>query len=171
MITIRKATTSDTALLTSLGTTTFVESHGNSASKAIIDAYVMEKFTPETFLQELTVPNQIFFIVYHHQNAVGYSKIIWDSNLTNNALQPIAKLERLYILKEYYNLKIGKALFEFTINAAKQQQQKGVWLYVWTENKRAIRFYQKAGFETIGSYNFQLSPSHANPNHQLLMTF
>jgi ribosomal protein S18 acetylase RimI-like enzyme len=171
MISIQKATTNNVELLAALGRTTFIESHGSSASKAIIDAYVNEKYTPEIFQKELAAVNHQIFIIYYHQKVVGYSKIIWNNNLPSIALQPIAKLERLYILKEYYGLKIGKALFEFNINLAQQQHQKGIWLYVWTENKRAISFYQKAGFEIIGSYHFHLTATHANPNHQLLMSF
>jgi ribosomal protein S18 acetylase RimI-like enzyme len=82
-----------------------------------------------------------------------------------------AKLERLYLLKEFYDKKLGNALFQFNCDLAKQHSQKGIWLFVWTGNHRAIRFYDKAGFKIIGSHNFKISEDHSNPNHQMLKQF
>jgi len=46
-----------------------------------------------------------------------------------------------------------------------------MWLFVWTENHKAINFYKKAGFKIVGQHDFQISATHSNPNHQMLLTF
>jgi ribosomal protein S18 acetylase RimI-like enzyme len=46
-----------------------------------------------------------------------------------------------------------------------------MWLFVWKENQRAIHFYKKAGFHIIGSYDFRLTETHSNPNHQMLLKY
>ena len=40
------------------------------------------------------------------------------------------KFDRIYVLKEYYDLKIGKLLFEYNVELAKRNNQTGMWLYV-----------------------------------------
>ena len=51
----------------------------------------------------------------------------------------------------------------------KKHAQSGMWLFTWVGNERALRFYKKAGFEIIGSHNFQVSASHYNLNHQMFL--
>jgi len=80
-----------------------------------------------------------------------------------------AKLERIYLLEEYHGRKLGLRLLEFNIELAKKAGQHGMWLYTWIENQRAIDFYLRCGFEIIGKYDFRISASHVNPNHQMLL--
>jgi ribosomal protein S18 acetylase RimI-like enzyme len=58
---------------------------------------------------------------------------------------------------------------------ARAEGAETVWLGVWCENARAIRFYEKHGFRDVGSHSFLLGtdlqtdrvmtrPVHANPN-------
>jgi ribosomal protein S18 acetylase RimI-like enzyme len=75
------------------------------------------------------------------------------------------------LLKEYYDLSLGKALFNFNISLAKNNKQSGVWLAVWIENHRAISFYKKMGFKRVGNYDFKISENHSNPNHILYLEF
>jgi diamine N-acetyltransferase len=83
--------------------------------------------------------------------------------------QHITKLERLYLLKDFYKQQAGLALFNFNVAIAKANNQAGIWLFVWKENERAVNFYLKSGFEIIGSHDFKISATHSNPNHQMFL--
>ena len=61
----------------------------------------------------------------------------------------ITKMERLYLLQEYYSLRLGHQLLQYNIDISKQQGEQGMWLYVWKENERALRFYTKAGSKSL----------------------
>ncbi len=171
MISIAKAKVEDAHLLVDLGSKTFIESHGHSASKADIDNYVNEKFNINVVMQELADRKNIYHIIYHNRRPAGYSKIIFNENHSGIQNGDVTKLERLYLLKEFFDLKLGHQLLEFNISLSEQYNQEGMWLFVWKENLRAVRFYQKAGFEIVGSYDFKLTDSHSNPNHQMLLTY
>lgn len=80
-------------------------------------------------------------------------------------------MERLYLLKEFHDLKLGFELFQFNMALSNKNNQRGIWLYVWKQNSRAIDFYLKNGFLIIGSHNFKISATHSNPNHQMLLMF
>src|SRR5690606_35117466 len=110
-------------------------------------------------------------ILSYKNQAIGYSKIILNASQANIAYKNVTKLERLYILEAYQQLKLGLQLFDFNVALSKNFKQSGMWLYTWVEIHKAIRFYKKAGFKTIGSYNFKISDSHSNPNHQMLLTY
>lgn len=86
-------------------------------------------------------------------------------------IENVTKLERLYLLKEFYSLKLGLELFNFNLELSKQNNQAGMWLFVWKENQRAVSFYKKTGFKIIGNYDFKLTETHSNPNHQMLLMY
>jgi len=171
MTEIIKATKEHCETLVRIAKTSFLEAHGKSASKEDIDAYVTKSFTPKAFLQELENPVNLYHILYYKKQAVGYSKIILNSENTNIEEQEITKMERLYLLQEFYGQNLGAALFDFNSKLSKEYKQKGMWLAVWIENHRAIKFYIKNGFSIVGSYDFKISETHSNPNHIMYLRY
>ncbi len=171
MITILQAAVNDAKLLVRIGKSSFLESHGMSASQEDIDAYVKLKFNVSTFKEELQDSSNHFYIIYHHQIPAGYSKIIFDYPHEKIPFKNVTKLERLYLLKEFHHLKLGLELFNFSVQESLKNHQAGMWLFVWTENVKAFNFYNKVGFKIVGSHDFKISETHYNPNHQMLLTY
>ena len=171
MTTIVRATLKDIELLTKIGKTSFLEAHGRSASEENINEYVNKNFTIKAFEEELKDVHNIFYIIYFNKAAVGYSKIIYNYQHHNIPIKNITKLERLYLLEEFHSLKLGLELFNFNLKESVKHKQVGMWLFVWTENHKAINFYKKAGFKIVGHHDFQITATHSNPNHQMLLTF
>ncbi|MRG47923.1 GNAT family N-acetyltransferase [Chitinophaga sp. SYP-B3965] len=171
MASIIKATTDNLALIADIGKRTFMESHGHSAPPEDIARYVNEKFSEEVLKAELSNAHNIFHLLYHDQRPAGYSKIILNSPHPDITLKNVTKLERLYLLKDFYNLKLGHELYQFNVELSRKNNQAGIWLYVWKENHRAVDFYMRAGFEPIGSFDFQISATHSNPNHHMFLRY
>lgn len=171
MITIEKATVNEARLITDLAVKSFHESHGHSAPAADIESYASTKLDLKTVEEELTDPGNIFHVIYYRGHAAGFSKIILNRQHSLIESAAITKFERLYLLKEFYDLKLGRTLFEFITGISKKANQDGIWLFVWMENHRAIAFYKKCGFKIIGSSDFRLSETHSNPNHVMYLKY
>jgi len=171
MTRIVKAETRDCELLAEIGKQSFLDAHGNSAPKEDIDAFVALNYSKKAFVKELSILGNTYQIIYFKNQAVGFSKIVLNSPNTNIDQEQVTKLDRLYLLKEFYGKNLGDALLIFNIELSKQNNQKGVWLAVWVENKRAINFYSRNGFTIVGSYDFKISKTHANPNHIMYLQY
>lgn len=171
MTSIIKANEKDIKLLADIGRVSFIESHGNSASKADINKYVNEKYNYEVFKEEISDPENIYHIIYHNEHTAGFSNINFNAKHSNIQMKNVTKLDRIYLLKEFYGLKLGYELFTFNVELSKKNGQAGMWLFVWKENHRAVNFYKKTGFKIIGSHDFKLSETHSNPNHQMLLIY
>ncbi len=171
MIEIVTATIKDAALIVKIGAQSFIESHGRSASEKDITNYVAGKFTIEQIESEFSNANAIFKLAIYNNETVGYSKLVL--NCPNPAIeeQTVCKLERLYVVESHLDKKIGQPLFDLNIELAKAHQQKGIWLYVWTGNARALRFYEKQGFKIAAETSFKISETHSNPNYWLYLQF
>ncbi len=168
---IIKAGSKDAQLISEIAKQSFIESHGHSASVEDVNAFRDKTYSYDAIKEELDDLKNIYHVVWHDKRPAGYSKIIFNFPYKESDQQNITKLERIYLLKAFYDLKLGRELLQFNINLAKQNAQAGMWLYTWKENQRAIEFYKKHGFVIIGSYDFRISENHSNPNHQMFLQF
>ncbi|MEO6838641.1 MAG: GNAT family N-acetyltransferase [Ginsengibacter sp.] len=169
MIFFEKADKSHAYLLSEIAGITCIESHGGSAKPEDINYFIAQKYNPETFTAELIIPKNNYYLVYYQNRLAGFSNIIYNLPYADSKIENIAKLERIFILKEFYDLKLGYHLFEFNRNLARENNQKGMWLFVWKGNERAIKFYKKNGFEVIGHFDYKISETHSNPNYQMFL--
>ncbi len=167
---IVRATEDDSHLLSELAKRTFIESHGHSATALEIDAYISKAYDADALTTELRNQENKYIIIYKNNQPAGYSKIILNCPYENSKIENLAKMDRFYLLKDFYGQNLGSELFNFNINFIKENKQSGMWLYVWKENKRAVNFYLKQGFTIIGTHDFMISETHSNPNHQMLLS-
>jgi ribosomal protein S18 acetylase RimI-like enzyme len=165
MIDIKPIKPKEIERLSELSKSTFIASHGHSAEEKDINIYIRFAYSVKKLEIELTDPNSFFHFIYYKNELAGYSKLSINTTypLINEA--PIAKLDRIYIDEEFLDRKLGQPLFDFNLKLALQNNQKGVWLYTWIENHRAIKFYKKNGFEIIDEKDFKISNRHSNPNY------
>jgi len=171
MITIQRAAINDAQLITDIGIQSFHESHGHSGPPADIESYVSSTYNLKVVQDELRNPGKIFHVIYYSNQPAGFSKIILNGPHPLVKAKNVTKLEKIYLLKDFYNLKLGWNLFQVVINLSKEQKQTGMWLYTWTKNERAVRFYKKNGFGIIGETFFKISDSHSNPNYVMYLKY
>jgi ribosomal protein S18 acetylase RimI-like enzyme len=168
---ITKAIPDDAKQLAPVAKEAFLTAHGHSASKEDIANYVAANFSEENFIEELSNPDNHYYMIYYNDEIAGYSKITFNTLNKDIASKNATYMSRLYLLKEFYGLNLGKELFDFNIEFSKQHKQQGIWLAVWIENKRAINFYTKMGFDIVGEYDFKISDTHTNPNHIMYLEY
>lgn len=168
---ITKANTKNAKELAVLAKNSFLTAHGHSASKEDIDNYVADNFSEQNFIRELQNPDNHYYVIYHNNKLAGYSKVTLDTPSECIRSRNVTYMSRLYLLKEFYGLNLGKELFDFNISLSKKHGQHGIWLAVWIENERAIKFYTKMGFKIVGKYDFRISLTHTNPNHIMYLEY
>jgi GNAT superfamily N-acetyltransferase len=171
MISYVRLTPDDAALLSEMGGVSLIESHGHSAAPETMQAYVDRSFSVAACRTELEESRNIFTAVYYNGELAGYTKIICNVSHPAIQLEPVTKMERLYLLKAFYGLQLGLGLLQEALAFSKTAGDRGMWLNVWKENHRALRFYEKHGFVTVGESEFVLTATHANPNWVMLLTY
>lgn len=171
MISIVRLTPADAQMLSAMGGTSLLQSHGHSAPAEIMQAYVDNNFNVEACLAELSDEANIFYAAYYNGAPAGYFKTTHHVPHKLIDTQAVTKLSRLYVLSEYFNHKLGQPLLHKAIEISKAAGDEGMWLNVWKENPRAIRFYEKQGFKIVGESLFVLTETHANPNWVMLLQY
>ena len=169
MISIRKATVNDVKQLAIVSKKAFFIPHQHAIPEEIMDKYLKESFNEETLTKEVTQQHYEYHLIFYKEKLAGFSKIILNTENEHILAKNITKMERFYLLKEFYGLGLGKKLFDFNLGLIKKNNQKGIWLYVWIKNYRALNFYEKVGFKRIGNYDFPISKTETRPNDILFL--
>ncbi len=154
---IEKAKITDAAIISIIGKQTFFEAHETSSPKEELETYLNEKLSEEAISKELNDCENLFYLLFYENELAGYSKIIYNTpppQLPDTI--DACKLERIYFLEKFYGKKLGLKLFNFNKDLCLQNNQSGMWLTVWIGNERAINFYEKLGFKTIGEIIFKV---------------
>lgn len=151
---IRKANFDDLTSLLEMARIAFVQAFTEGNKLENVNAYLEEAFTEEQFTEELGNPASVFFLLEVDGALVGYAKVNFvpaQTDLHDNSSLEVA---RLYLLKQYVGSGYGKILLNHTINFAKLNRKKYLWLGVWEKNTRAIKFYEKNGLNVFSSHPF-----------------
>ena len=118
--------------------------------------YLDKKFSVEQLTLEFNNNESEFYFAKISNKVVGYLKLNCGDAQTEIKDNKAIEIERIYVLKEYFGKKVGQVLYDKALNIANSKNAKYIWLGVWEENPRAIRFYKKNGFVEFDKHVFVL---------------
>ncbi|WPO89291.1 GNAT family N-acetyltransferase [Chryseobacterium sp. HR92] len=155
-IEISRVILNDIADLQKIGKDTFFETFSESNSEENMANYLSEGFSEEKLIDELNKEGSEFYFAKIDGKVIGYLKL--NTGLSQTELQDNAALEieRIYVLNAYHGKMIGQVLYEKALQRAEFLQAPYIWLGVWEENPKAIRFYEKNGFLVFDKHIFKL---------------
>jgi len=168
---IRRSVIDDRDAIVAVGRQAVALSHRESCSAEHLDYYLDAHYNREAITRELTDPLNIYHTVFCDNDAAGFSKMVLNAPHPNISQSNTTKLDRIYILRDYYDRDLGRQLLCRNIEVAQDNRQCGIWLFTWQGNERAIKFYKRNGFVVVGEHMFKVSETHYNPNFQMLLTF
>ena len=154
-IVIRRITISEVEALQKIGRKTFRETFEEVNSEEDMLKYEAESLSIEKLTQELENPDSEFYFAVKEGEILGYLKLNFDDAQTEKVEEGY-EIERIYVLKAFHGMKVGQILFEKALQIGQEKEMSSVWLGVWEENHRALRFYEKNGFEVFGKHDFVL---------------
>lgn len=156
MVNIREASFSDLKTLQEISRTTFYEAFADSNTDSDMQQYLSVNFGLDKLNVELSEANSKFFIAWDGEKAVGYLKLNVGQAQSDLKETHSLEIERIYVLNAYYGKQVGQMLYGQALKVAAELGKTSIWLGVWEENPRAIRFYEKNGFVAFGSHTFKM---------------
>lgn len=155
-IIIKSVSLEDLSLLQEIGKSTFFETFSVSNTRDNMAKYLEEGFSIEKLTEELNDENSAFYFAIEDGKVIGYLKLNFGASQTELKDSSSLEIERIYVAQEYHGKKVGQILYDKAIHVAEEKGVSYVWLGVWEENPRAIRFYQKNGFVEFDKHIFVL---------------
>ncbi len=156
-ITIQVASPLDNIAISEIGKTTFYETWSPVNTEEDMQEYMKTSFDPELLKAELNNGSvNTFLLAFDAEKVVGYAKIRRDRTYEEFKNDQVIEVERIYVIKNYQDKKVGKALMDKCMEIATEERHKWIWLGVNIDNLKAISFYKKYGFTIFGEKAFQL---------------
>ncbi|MNK01086.1 Protease synthase and sporulation negative regulatory protein PAI 1 [compost metagenome] len=155
-IVIKRASLEDIKTIQFIGKETFFETFAESNTEEDMKKYLEDNFSEEKVKSELNNPDSEFFIAFEDNFPIGYLKLNDGNAQTESQEENSIEIERIYVKSAYYGKKIGQLLYDKALQVARDKNKSSIWLGVWEENPRAIRFYEKNGFVAFGKHIFKM---------------
>lgn len=151
-----KCTINDLDKLVSISKHTFVNAFGKDNDPNDFKDYIDKAFSKKQLEIELLNPDCSFYFAYIEKELVGYFKLNIGAAQNEQFEVNATELERIYILETHQNKGLGKQLLFKCISLTKANNSKFLWLGVWEKNTAAIKFYQRHGFNKIGTHPYYI---------------
>ncbi|MDQ0822891.1 ribosomal protein S18 acetylase RimI-like enzyme [Arthrobacter sp. V4I6] len=158
---IRKATADDAGSLAELAAITFPLACPPGSPPEDIAAHLAGTLSADNFRAYLADPSVTVLVIDAAGELRGYSLLVARPALDPDVASvltelPCTELSKCYVHPDHHGLGAATELMHASICSAAASGARGLWLGVNSQNARAIRFYQKAGFRRVGTKTFKL---------------
>lgn len=161
-LSIRAATAADAEMLTGFARRTFHDAFASLNSPENMKAYMSQNFTPQKLSAQLADPRAIFLIAEIDAAPVAFAKL-YDGDVPDcvSGHAPV-EIERSYVDRRFHGQGAAQTLMQVCFDRARQLGHGTIYLGVWENNRRAIAFYRKCGFDVVGSHVFHMGDEAQN---------
>ena len=154
MLTVRRASEGDVGALALVGSATFLETYALTLPGPDIVRHCAKAHVPEVYARWLAAPDCAAWVAEAGTTVVGYAV------LTPSALPGVLpgdlELQRIYLLSRFQGTGGGRALVEAVAAEAHRRGGARLTLGMYAENRPALAFYTRMGFEQIGTREFRV---------------
>lgn len=128
---------------------------------ADVDKFVTEHLTAQRFEEYVADPGRAVLLAVEEGAAVGYAMLVHGEPYDEAVRavvrhRPTTELSKLYVLPAAHGGGVARDLLTACVGIARDAGAAGMWLGTNQANVRAQRFYEKSGFERIGTKRFHV---------------
>ncbi|WP_437395986.1 GNAT family N-acetyltransferase [Flagellimonas lutimaris] len=153
---LRECVSTDLDTLVKISKETFAAAFEKDNDPKDFMVYIEKAFSPKTLAAELANKDCLFHFVFEDRELVGYFKLNVASAQTDVHDPNALEIERIYVVEAHQGKKIGAWMLQEIIMKARTLEMEYIWLGVWEHNPKAIRFYQRHGFNKFAEHPYYI---------------
>ncbi len=155
-ITYRDATSADAAPLALIGADTFTTTFGHFYNPADLAFFLEHHRGEAAFAALLADPAYATRLACADDALIGYA-IVGPADLPHlDPARSALMLKQLYLLGSHFGQGVADALMDWAYAVAASRGARDLALSVFSENPRAMRFYERQGFINAGEFTFRV---------------
>jgi GNAT superfamily N-acetyltransferase len=130
-----------------------------------IEKFIAENLTVDRFEEYVADPDRAVILAEDGGRAVGYAMLVhgepYDADVRAVVTHlPTTELSKIYVLPDVQGGVVASALLGAAVEVAREVGATGMWLGTNQHNTRAQRFYEKSGFQRVGTKRFWVGDHH-----------
>ncbi len=118
--------------------------------------YCRDAFSVKNFAEDFSRENVQYLLATENEQMAGYAKLILGKSGSSEIPPTGVELARFYMDTPFQGRGLATAFMAYCQYWVRQQGYLSIQLGVWPQNPRAVRFYQKEGFQKVGTATFLL---------------
>jgi diamine N-acetyltransferase len=150
---LRECQPGDEAILSLLGTATFLESFADLMNGPDILLHCSRQHSAEKYRTWLGANNAAVCVVEVNRAPVGYA-VMCPPDLPVAPEEGDIELKRIYLFHRFQSRGMGRALMQWCIEQAEERGARRMLLGVHQGNAQALAFYERHGFTRIATRRF-----------------
>jgi diamine N-acetyltransferase len=151
---IRTASPDDAETLTAFAAASFRDTYSPDDDADEVEKHISLNFTVPQIAELIADPGSSTLLAYVDQELVGYATLR-KGPVPSCVREPSSiELLRSYVAEREIGKGHGSALLRACLEEAGQRGSRAIWLSVWEKNARACSFYEKWGFQRVGTHEF-----------------
>jgi ribosomal protein S18 acetylase RimI-like enzyme len=128
---------------------------------ADVDKFVALNLTAQRFEEYVADPDRAVLVAEEDATMIGYAMLVHGEPYDENARvvvrhRPTTELSKIYVLPNAHGGGVARELLAAAVDVAREIGAAGIWLGTNLANVRAQRFYEKSGFEKVGTKRFHV---------------
>lgn len=151
----RKANLSDVIKLSILFKQVYIATYGVEGVSDEFSNFITKQFSIERLENLIKKSPDNMIVATYKNNLVGVVEIEFDKKCPVQGITA-PELNKLYILEWFCEKGIGEKLLQESEKLVLSKGINQMWLWVLESNSRAINFYKKHNYRTIGNASFQM---------------
>lgn len=151
---IRRGVEADAELLSAFARAQFVITFAAQNNPDDLAMFLDTAYTPALQRAELLEPHRQYWLLEMDGVLAGYVLLNDHAPKAEVAAEHPVELQRFYIDHAWHGRGLAQTLMSHAVEQARAFGGDALWLGVWEENPKAIRFYEKQGFVDVGSHVF-----------------
>jgi len=155
-IVIKNGRANDALDLSKVAARLFRQTYEGKMPSKDLDSYIAADFNHDQQLAELQNTSVTTLLTEISGVVVGYAQVRKKPIPVDIKSNVTTELWRIYLDKNCHGLGIGKLLLSKVKEVSLSISGDQIWLGVWEQNLQAISFYEKHGFQVVGSQEFNI---------------
>ncbi len=151
---VRTAQVSDAAALSRFAAAIFPLGCPADADPAELNAHIRAELSPQRFVSFIEDKDVSILLAEVDSKVAGCLLFACHRAHPLVPAKHPYEIEKLYVDPAFHGRGIADALMSTAISGIEAQSADIIWLSVYSGNPRAIRFYQRWGFDIAGTHDF-----------------
>jgi len=150
-----KAKDIDASRISVLLKTVYIQAYATEGITNEFTNFIDQQFSSSIIREKIVNYPDQFLIAYYKGNPIGVAEILENKKCPIRKI-PVSELGKLYVLQRFYGQGIGYGLLKKAEHNLTIKRIETLNLEVYVENKRAIAFYERQGYQKIGKVDFPI---------------
>lgn len=151
----RAPTGADAATLSAMARASFAATFASKIAPPEMSVYLDLAYGPSGHMQrDLGDPAVLWRAAFQDGKPVGYVKVMPMSLPYDAAVPGALEVRQLYVNEDVKGAGVAAALMAWAIDTARARGVGELYLAVFDDNERAVRFYSRHGFAKVGRFDF-----------------